>query len=85
MEQRDILRHHRDRLAQALLRDPRDVLAVDGDAAVLNVVESLQQHEQAGFSAAGLADQSDPLSRLQAKAEFVEHLQPRRDSGMKCC
>ena len=29
MEQRDVLRHHRDRLAQAFLRDPRNVLAVD--------------------------------------------------------
>ena len=85
MEQRDILRHHRDRLAQALLRDPRDVLAVDGDAALLHVVEPLQQHEQGGLAAAGLADQSDPLARLQAKAELVEHLAARRDSGTKSC
>ena len=75
MEQRDVLRHHRDRLAQALLRDARNVLAVDGDAAVLHVVEPLQQHEQAGFAAAGLTDQPDPLPRLNTKAEFVEHLQ----------
>ncbi len=73
MEQRNVLRHHGNRLAQALLRDPRDILAVDRDAAVLDVVEPLQQNEQAGFSAAGLTDQPDPLSRLDAKAEFLEH------------
>ena len=66
VEQRDVLRHHRDRLAQALLRDPRNILAIDGDAAVLDIVEPLQQHEQAGFAAAGLTDQSDPLARLDA-------------------
>ena len=54
----------------------RDVLAVDRDAAVLDVVEPLQQREQAGLAAAGLADQPDPLPRLEAQAEFVEHLEP---------
>ncbi len=42
---------------------------------LLDVVEALQQHEQAGFAAAGLTDQPDPLPRLQTKAEFVEHFQ----------
>ena len=78
MEQRDVLRHHGDRVAQAFLRHPRDVLAVDGDAALLDVVEALQQHEQRGLAAAGLADQSDPLAGLQAQAEAFEHLQPAR-------
>ena len=32
MEQRDVLRHDRNRLAQALLGDPGNILAVDGDA-----------------------------------------------------
>ena len=76
MEQRDILRHHRDRLAQALLRDAGNILAVDRDAAVLDIVEALQQNEQAGFAAAGLTDQPDPLARLETKAESVEHLTP---------
>ena len=74
LEQRDVLRHHRDRLAQALLGHPGNILAVDGDAAVLHVVKPLQQNEQAGFAAAGLPDQPDPLSGLQTKAEPVEHL-----------
>ena len=45
-----------------------------GDAALLHIVESLQQHEQGGFSAAGLSDQPDPLAGLQTEAELVEYL-----------
>ena len=41
---------------------------------LLHVVEPLQQREQGGLSAAGLADQPDPLARLEAEAELVEHL-----------
>src|SRR5579862_1464810 len=78
MEQRDVLRHHRNRLAQALLRDARNVLTVDRDAAVLNVVEPLQQHEQARLAAAGLTDQPDTLSGLDTKAEPVEQWHPAR-------
>jgi ABC-type uncharacterized transport system YnjBCD ATPase subunit len=40
--QRDVLRHDRDRLAQALLRHPADILAVDQDAAVLRVATRLR-------------------------------------------
>src|ERR1700727_656814 len=72
MKQRDVLRHHGNGFTQALLGDARDVLSVDGDVAVLDIVDSLQQREQAGFSAAGLTDQTDPLPRLNAKAEFIE-------------
>ena len=43
---------------------------------LLDVVEPLQQHEQAGLAAAGLPDQPDPLARLQTQAEAFEHLQP---------
>ena len=78
MEQRDVLRHHRDRLPQALLRDPRDVLAVDRDAAVLDVVEPLQQREDGGLAGAGLPDQPNALSGLQPQAEPFEHLQSAR-------
>ncbi len=40
MQQRRILRHHADLRAQAVLRDVRDVLPVDQDAAALEVVEA---------------------------------------------
>ena len=78
MEQRNVLRHNRDRLAQALLGDARNVLSVDGDVAMLWIVESLQQHEQAGFTAAGVADQSHPLCRRYAQIEIIEYPMPAR-------
>ena len=49
VEQRDVLRHDRDGLAQALLRDLGDVLAVDQDAPRLDVVEALEQREDASI------------------------------------
>src|SRR5712672_1539947 len=76
MEQRDILRHHRDRLTQALLRDPRNILAVDGNAAALDVIKALQERKETGYAAAGLPDQPDPLPRLYAQAEFIKALRP---------
>ena len=52
----------------------RNILAVDRDAALLDVIEALQQREQRGFAAAGLAHKADPLSGLDAQAEALEHL-----------
>ena len=75
MEQRDVLRHHRNRRAKALLGDPGDVLAIDGDVALIHVVKSLQQYEQGGFPAAGLSYQPNPLACIEAEAELVQYLQ----------
>src|SRR5690606_39115213 len=64
VQERSILRHHADRRAQAFLRDLRDVLTVDGDAALLHVVESQQQIDQRRLARARAPHQSDALSRL---------------------
>ena len=74
MEQRNVLRHHADRLAQALLGDAGDILAVDQDTAVLHVVEPLQQREQRRLAAAGMADETDALARHEAEIEILEDL-----------
>ena len=47
VEQRNVLRDDADGFAQAVLRNPRDILAVDQNPAVLHVVEALQQRKQA--------------------------------------
>ena len=76
VKQRDVLRHHGDGVAQALLRDARDILAVDQDAAVLHVVEALQQREQRRLAAAGWPTSPTrwPGSKLQV--EVLEDLLP---------
>ena len=74
MEHRDVLRHDADGVAQALLRDARDILAVDQNAAGLHVVEPLQQREQRRLAAAGMADQPDALARHEAEIEVLENL-----------
>ena len=68
MEQRDVLRHHRDRGAQALLRDARDVLPVDQDAALLHVVEALQEGRTASTCRRPRDRPSRRAARLQCAA-----------------
>ena len=46
MEQRDLLRHDRDRVAQGILAHLGERLPVDQEAAALHVVESLHQGDQ---------------------------------------
>ena len=72
VEQRDVLRHDRDRGAQALLRDARDILSVEQNAAAFHVVEALQQREQRRFPGAGRPDQPDALARLEMQVEILE-------------
>src|ERR1041385_1104644 len=57
-----ILGHHRDLRAQALLRDVRDVLPVDQDAAAFQIEEAQQQIDQRGLARARAADQPDLLA-----------------------
>ena len=52
MQQRRILRHHRDMRAQRFLRDRRNILAVDQDAAAFELVEAQQQIDQGRFAGA---------------------------------
>ena len=73
MEQRDVLRHHRNRGAQALLRHPGNVLAVDADAPALHVIEALQQREQGRLAAARRSDEADALPGLEREGEILEY------------
>jgi hypothetical protein len=52
VKQGKVLRHHGDGRPQAFLGDPGDVLPVDGDAAALEIVEALDQRQQARLAAA---------------------------------
>ena len=74
MKQRNVLRHDADGFPQALLRHPRDILAVDQDAAVLHVIEALQQREQRRLAAAGAADQADALAGPEGEVQVLENL-----------
>jgi hypothetical protein len=58
------------------LRDARHILSVDQDAAVLNVVEALQQGKERRLAAARMADKPDALSRPEAEVEVLEDLLP---------
>ena len=68
VQQRGVLRHHRDLRAQALLRDVRDVLPVDQDASALEIEEAQQQVDQRRLAGARAADQPDLLAGLHRSA-----------------
>jgi hypothetical protein len=67
VQQRGVLRDHADLRAQAVLRDAGDVLAVDQDAALLQVVEAQQQVDQRALAGARAADQADLLARADGQ------------------
>ncbi|MNS97763.1 hypothetical protein D3C72_1321090 [compost metagenome] len=72
VQQRGVLRDHADLCAQAFLRDRGDVLAVDQDAAALDVVESQQQVDQRRLAGAGGADQPDLLARAHRQVHAFD-------------
>src|SRR5262249_60885843 len=76
VKQRNVLRNEGNSGAQALLRDPGDVLAAEQNAPALHVVETLQQHEQGRLATTRLPDQADALAGLDPQAEISEHSAP---------
>src|SRR5262249_52737597 len=80
VKQRNVLRNEGNRGAQALLRDPGDVLAAEQNAPALQVVETLQQDEQGRLATTRLPDQAGALAGLDPQAEIGEHSAPVRIS-----
>ena len=59
-------------LAQAVLLHRRDVLAVDQDAALLEVVEAQQQIDDGRLAGAGASDDADLLARPDRQVEVAD-------------
>ena len=68
VQQRGVLRHHSDVGAQTVLRDVRDVLPIDHDAATLEVVETQQQVDERRLARTRTADKPDLLARPRRSA-----------------
>ncbi len=77
VEQHGVLRHDADRLAQAVLRELAQVLAVDGDRAAGDVVEAVQQPRQRALARAAGADDGHRLAGGDLEADVVQD-RPRR-------
>jgi hypothetical protein len=76
MEQRNLLWHHRDRVSKAVLLHPRDVLAINEDAALVCIRETLHQIDQRRLASARRSDDADCLSCWDLQAEVLEHAAP---------
>src|SRR5216683_6505137 len=73
MKQRKVLGHDRNGCPQAFLRDPCDVLPIDRDAAVMKIIEALDQREQARLASSRRTDEADALARLKRQAQAFEN------------
>ncbi len=80
-EQIDILPDIGGLLAQRAPRHLADRLAVDGDVAFADLVESQQQCQHGGLAATGRADQRGDLAGLGDEAHAVEQRPRWGDSG----
>ncbi len=74
LEQYRILQNNRDRVAQGLFRNVLHVDAIDGNPALIHVIESGQQVDDRRFAGAGRADKGDLLSVLHIEIEIKENL-----------
>src|SRR5215831_936645 len=72
VQQRGVLRDHRDLRAQALLRDRSEVLPIDQDAAAFEIEEAQQQIDYRRLAGAGTADQADLFARPHGQAQAVD-------------
>ena len=68
-----VLRDHTDLGAQRILRDLCNVLAVDQNAAPLQVVKTQQQVHQRRFARAGAAHQADLFAGAHCEVQPVDH------------
>src|SRR5687767_15748255 len=73
MQKRGVLGNHADLRPQAVLRDMRDVLAVDEYPSALDVVEPQQQAHDRALARAGASDQTYLLARTDMDREIVDH------------
>ena len=72
MKEHRVLRNHRDRCAQTLLRDLLDVLSIDQNAAGLRFEQTQCQIDQGTLAAARVADQTDALTGADESEEDFE-------------
>src|SRR5207245_1657796 len=72
VQQRGVLRDHRDLGAQALLRHRRNVLPVDEDPAPFEVVKAQQQVDEGRFAGARGPDQADTLAGHDGEVDAVQ-------------
>ena len=73
VEQKRLLRHHRDRMPQTFLCHRRDINAVNGYPPAIEVVMVEQKADERTFPCPAFADKADALSRLNLQRQVAKH------------
>ena len=77
MQQRGILSHHANVLAQGILGHAADILAINENAAAVEVVKAQQQIDQGRFTRARAPDQADFFTGFNMNIQVAEHFAAR--------
>ena len=78
LEQPRVLQHHPGPTAHLVARHQRDVPAVEGDVATVELVEAHEQVDQGGLPRAGRSDDRHRVPRLHAQGQVPDELGVRR-------
>ena len=73
MEENRILRYKADRLSEALLRDLRNILSIDGDAPRLHIVEALKELHKGTLPTTRVPHERDFFSCFDIHGEVLKH------------
>src|SRR5690606_1513123 len=72
-KEKDILEHNGQVRSQVVELVIPDIPAIDSDAAIVHIIESVEQVDDSRFAGAGTADDGEGLAGPELKAELVEH------------
>src|SRR6266581_1468459 len=72
LKEQRVLQHHAHVVAQHVQRVEADVNPIDGDCALLNIVEARDQTDERGFAAAREADQANLLARADMQRNTLQ-------------
>src|SRR5690606_28078202 len=73
VQQRGILSNHTNMLAQGILGDAADILAIDQNAGAGQGIQTQQQVHQRRFAGAGAANQADFFTGFDMNVQVAEH------------
>src|ERR1700722_6394466 len=73
-KKKDVLEDHTDTLTQGVEPVVLDADILDGDIAFLNMIEPVEEADDRGLAASGMANDGDRLAGLHRKGNILQHI-----------